>query len=69
MAWMWAAAVGNTEVVKLLLAKGANMEAKNNAGTMALINAAANGNPDLVKLLLNKGGNIEAGTTSAERRL
>jgi len=45
--------------VKLLLEKGANIEAKNNNGNTALIWAAWNDKADVVKLLLEKGASIE----------
>jgi len=54
--------------VKLLLEKGANIEAKDNDGDTALINAAIKGETEMVKLLLEKGANIEARTTKARRR-
>ena len=59
-ALMYAAGNGKTNIVKLLLDKGANIEAKNIYGSTALIIAAYNGHADVVTLLLAKGANIEA---------
>jgi len=51
---------GDTEVVQLLLDKGADIETENYDGSTALIWAAANGHTEVVKLLLDKGANIQA---------
>jgi ankyrin repeat protein len=51
---------GNTEVVKLLLKKGANTEVPANDGTTALIKAAIRGDAEIAKLLLEKGAHLEA---------
>ena len=50
----------NIEVVKFLLEKGVDTEAKNNYGDSPLIIASCNGNIEIVKLLLEKGADIEA---------
>jgi ankyrin repeat protein len=50
-----AAAKGYTDVVKLLLERGANIEAMDNHGNTALFSAAALGRTEVVKLLLEKG--------------
>jgi len=55
--------------VKLLLEKGANIEAKDNDGDTALINAAIKGETEMVKLLLEKGANIEAKDNKGETAL
>jgi ankyrin repeat protein len=55
-----AAGAGDVTAVKLLLNKGANIEAKDKLGNTALMMAAFCGKADVVKLLLDKGANIEA---------
>ena len=52
---MYAAHAGNTEVVRLLIEKGAEINARNNVNGVALMPAAQMGNPATVKLLLEKG--------------
>jgi uncharacterized protein len=44
--------LGNTDGVSELLAKGADINAKDSSGFTALMKAAELGNPDIVKLLL-----------------
>ena len=49
----------HTEVVKLLLEKGAEVNAKESTnGVTALMMAANNGHPEVVKLLLEKSANV-----------
>jgi len=64
-----AAASRNLEVVKLVLAVGANPDAQQHAGYAALHEAAANNNVELAKALLNAGADpgvcTEAGLTAA----
>src|SRR3984885_498967 len=56
-----AAANGHVAVVKLLLEKGAKLEAKDERnGLTPLLWAAANGHEAVVKLLLEKGAELEA---------
>jgi tetratricopeptide (TPR) repeat protein len=55
-----AARTGDTAKVQQLLDKGANIEAKNEYGSTALVLAARDGQIEVVRLLLNKGANIEA---------
>jgi ankyrin repeat protein len=52
---MAASGGGRTEMVKLLLDKGANVEARSDDGTTALQLAVSNGNTEVVKLLREKG--------------
>lgn len=61
-ALVWAAGKGNTEIVKLLLSKGADVNAKDKAvyGGTALMAAANRGHTEIVKLLLSKGADVNA---------
>jgi ankyrin repeat protein len=52
---MWASVAGHQQVTKLLLAKGADVNATNVAGTTALFWAATTGNFEIAKLLLEEG--------------
>jgi len=54
------AGVGQVETVKLLIDKGADIEAKSNDGLTALICAAGAGQVETVKLLIDRGADIEA---------
>lgn len=58
-----------TAVVKLLLAKGASLDARGEAGRTPLIFAAGNGETGVVKLLIEKGANIEATDDSGQTAL
>jgi len=49
-----------TAIARLLLEKGAGIEARDEGGSTPLISAAGNGDTALVKLLLEKGAAIEA---------
>lgn len=53
-----AAAYGHTEMVNLLVAKGADFNAKDNEGWTALMEAARLGNTDVVKILVDKGADV-----------
>ncbi|KAH7117332.1 hypothetical protein EDB81DRAFT_243041 [Dactylonectria macrodidyma] len=58
---MLASYYGHRAVVKLLLEKGAKIEAKDSGhGRTPLLWAAVNGHEDIVKLLLEKGADVEA---------
>jgi ankyrin repeat protein len=59
---------GKIEVVKLLLGKGANIEAASGDGT-SLILAAAAGNIEIVQVLLEKGANTGATDGSGDTAL
>ena len=54
----WAALNGQTEAVKVLLEKGANIHNRHRDGSTALHSAAFLGHIDTVKLLLEKGADI-----------
>jgi len=56
----WAAEGGHEAVVRLLLEKGADIEAKDEFEETALIKAAEYGYEAIVRLLLEKGADIEA---------
>ena len=55
-----AACLGKTEVVRQLLDRGADIEAKDKDGETALIRAACLGEAEVVKLLIERDANIEA---------
>ena len=59
-ALLWAAEEGHEAVVKLLLEKGAEIEAKDQYGQTALSWATTQGHETIVKLLLEKSAKIEA---------
>ena len=61
-------AVGNLEMVKLLIANGADVNLKNARGATALMAAAIDGIPSVVRYLLEQGADVNAsdkdGTTA-----
>jgi ankyrin repeat protein len=59
-ALIWAAANGYADVVAMLIANGANLEARDKWGRTALILAAANGYAAIVAMLIAKEADIEA---------
>ena len=58
-ALMWAATNGHTDIVKLLLDRGADIDAVYRDGNNALTLAATNGHANTVKLLLDRGADID----------
>jgi ankyrin repeat protein len=59
-ALFWAAWDGHEAIVRLLLEKGADVEARANNRRTALIGAAGGGHEAVVRLLLEKGADVEA---------
>ncbi|RVD89722.1 uncharacterized protein DFL_000717 [Arthrobotrys flagrans] len=58
---MWAVRNGHEAVVRLLVDRGADLEAKNNTwGQTSLMSAAENGHEAVVRLLVGRGANLEA---------
>jgi ankyrin repeat protein len=55
---MYAASSRNIEVVRLLLEKGADVNARHSGNGGALMLAAQMGNPGIVKLLVEKGADV-----------
>ena len=58
----WAAEGGSTEATKILLAAGANIEAKDSAGYTPLHYAASHGKAAAIKLLIREGAALNAQT-------
>ena len=56
----WAAAGGQNEIVELLIAKGADVNAKTKFGGSPLHDAAIGGHKEIVGLLIAKGANVNA---------
>ena len=56
----WAALNGKTEAAKLLIEKGADVNARNRDGASPLHAAAFLGYPEMAKLLIEKGADINA---------
>ncbi len=50
------------QIIELLLAHGANLEAKTNRGVTALMKSAMDGHEDLVNFFLKAGAEINATT-------
>lgn len=60
-ALMWAAMAGHSDIVSLLLDKGADQDARDkHHGMTALMHAAREGRTDVVELLLGRGAQIDA---------
>ncbi|NVO04522.1 MAG: ankyrin repeat domain-containing protein [Rhodoferax sp.] len=60
----YAARNGMAEVVRLMIARGANVNAADTEGFSALMEAASNGNVDSVKRLVASGANVNAASKS-----
>ena len=67
-ALMCASKEGHTEIVSMLLEKGADVDVKHNDGTTALMFATMKGHSEIVSKLLEKGAEVDAkhndGTTA-----
>ena len=59
---------GNKDVAELLIAKGANVNAKDNHGDGPLNFVAISGQKDMVELLIEKGADVNTRTKIALRR-
>ncbi|HEX6046247.1 MAG TPA: ankyrin repeat domain-containing protein [Pyrinomonadaceae bacterium] len=64
-----AAAAKQTEIARLLIAHGANVNARAASGHIPLHEASANGNVDLVKLLIESGADVNAKTDDGKTPL
>ena len=60
---------GCTDIVRMLLDAGANIEHKNDQGENALISAVQEGHIDTVKLLLDAGADVNQSNTDGETAL
>jgi len=67
-ALFWAALSRRTDALRTLVAKGADVNAKDNEKRTALFWAAYFGYTDTVRALLAKGARANAGTAMAGRR-
>ncbi|MFH2204395.1 MAG: ankyrin repeat domain-containing protein [Elusimicrobiota bacterium] len=65
----WAAALGRTRIVKVLLERGARIDPKNGADQTPLILAARAGHTNTVRLLLENGADIQAKDIRGENAL
>jgi len=59
-ALMSAAGSGQMDIVRMLLARGVDINARTQAGFTALMSAAIDGNADMVKVLLERGADVNA---------
>jgi ankyrin repeat protein len=66
---MAAALNGDPALIRTLLAKGAEVNDKDQAGTTALMNAARMGNADLVQLLIDNHADVNARSSQGETPL
>jgi len=64
-----AAAAQQTEIARVLIANGANVNARAASGHVPLHEASANGNVELVKLLLENGADVNAKTDDGKTPL
>ncbi|MBI5203673.1 MAG: ankyrin repeat domain-containing protein [Nitrospirae bacterium] len=68
-ALMYATNEGRTDIAKLLIDKGADVNVKNESGWTALILAAYPGRTDIAKLLIDKGADIDYAIFQLEAEL
>ena len=64
-----AAAAKQTELARVLIAHGANVNARGASGHVPLHEASANGNVELVKLLIDSGADVNAKTDDGKTPL
>ncbi len=57
---LWSISSGHEEIVELLVAKGADLNTKDNSGKTPLHEAASSGNQEIVELFVVKGADIQA---------
>ena len=65
----WAALLGNTDIVELLIHNGANVNGRNRDGGTALHGAAFLGHADVAALLIQKGADVNAKNDKSETSL
>lgn len=66
---IWAASLGREGVVRMLLERGANIEAVNDLGMTALLEAASNGHVAVVRILVEKGAGLEVRNSTGSSAL
>ncbi len=66
---MYAVSYGKIHIVEYLIAKNADVEARNNCGCSALIRAAEDGRKDIVECLINSGAIIDAKANNGQTAL
>lgn len=64
-----AASASNTEIARLLIDRGADLEKKNGIGDTALIVAIRGGYTEVVRLLVDKGANVDARNNDGDTAL
>ena len=62
-----AAFTGRMEVVELLIANGANVNAKDKDGGTPLLHATLSGHREIVELLISKGADVNAKVAPSDR--
>ena len=60
---MEAASAGHTDIVRLLIAHGADVNAQSSSGNTPLMYACAGGHEDVVRVLLEAGAHVEVSRT------
>ncbi len=66
---MFVSSKGNLVVARLLIKKGADVNAKNNDGETALMLASLNGNFEAANLLIEKGADVNAKSNKGKTAL